>query len=346
MDGVISKQNLRVVAASLSDDAYWSHIDTSRSAHSLVTNGNGACAIHAVIGEVDAFGELFRPDARAWIGQVLAQFPRLSDVKSHCRARGVEMAHHRVSTLIADLVLEYTRGVAHSEQLLLAKTISELDVESGSNVWAGIYGALQTDGAHVRARALAKREVLDSAREHFFLQENSLSLIEPLSAILGYSEVFHEPAYWQKQDGSFYVRGTQHARPEGSAFTWGACLYDQRHEFDELRWQFMTSCDEVTHQVGIFRRYLLDIQESMSESQIAHMMDFIMKLEVLDQERVHVHALTPEILSGVWPAYVQTLQHDGYWLDTCELQLLCILADVALAIFTQQGPFAGSLICQ
>ena len=93
MDGVISKQNLRVVAASLSDDAYWSHIDTSRSAHSLVTNGNGACAIHAAIGEVTAVGELFRADARAWIGQVLAQFPRLSDVKSYCRARGVELVH-------------------------------------------------------------------------------------------------------------------------------------------------------------------------------------------------------------------------------------------------------------
>ncbi len=57
--------------------------------------------------------------------------PWLSDVKSYCRARGVEMVHHRVSTLSADLVLEYMRGVSHSEQLLLAKTISELDVEGG-----------------------------------------------------------------------------------------------------------------------------------------------------------------------------------------------------------------------
>ncbi len=115
---VISNQNLRIVAESLNDDAYWSAIDTSRPAHSLATNGNGACAIHAAIGEVNAIGELFKTDARTWIGQVLARLPQLSDVMLCCRARGLETVYDRVSTLIADLVLEYTRGVVHSEQLL------------------------------------------------------------------------------------------------------------------------------------------------------------------------------------------------------------------------------------
>ena len=220
----------------------------------IVTNDDGACAMHSIYGRPNARGELFVDRAREKAAALLQTLPERANACG-TGARQLENLH---TCLWADMVVPHLEGNGSPEASMFWKTLSEVTPAL----------ALEARACHAqrpvfeRNFAEAKRRAVVASRS-FFTAANLRSVREvacmlgyiPTTAVFSFSSgrprlletsINSEDAGAEglrscSSDG--FVKGTREALPLNEPNCKFAALFDPSPVFDGLRETFMVFGD-------------------------------------------------------------------------------------------------------
>ncbi len=325
---------LTIDRRSLDDNFYWRRVCVD-GWRSMRTRGDGACSIHAALGELTEVGELAHPRPRTWIQQILERAGSYAYVQARCARAGLGMIWEDIAaSLPNEFLLPWCAGEESTEAECFVTALSRLQPE----LLATCLNAVQHTEARVASHARAKAEVISQAR-NFFTRQNELTYIESLALMLGHVPgEFHSPPYFLNGAGDPLVVGTQQSFPDDGPHTKYEALFDPRTCFDAIRWSFIVSADPRMG-VGTFHRLLIQLlehDESLNEGLVLQLVDFLDAVRACGSQDLP-DALPPDLIQLAWPSYVAALQDQAYWLSAAELTLLCCLDNVSVAVFESDG---------
>ena len=225
------RRGLQINAASLDNSAALRTF-LHHSFVSLHTQMDGACSIHALLGQADATRVLTHPDPREWIRSTLHRAGCFNDIAVACRAAGHEQAWIDViSSIGSELLIPCLRGDVSEESACFVDCLRRLNPDLLTEAMA----VMHVTEERKSARALAKANVLRLAMV-FFSRGREANLVRPLATTLGLLPGdFHEPVVSQQRDGRSMVAGSNLSFPSDGPLTEFQAFLDRRSCFDGVR---------------------------------------------------------------------------------------------------------------
>ena len=307
---------------------------------SAKTNGDGACAMHAVFGIPSASSELFLSDARKNAICALRTLP--------AAANGNVTAKHLYESLLTniwvDFAVPYITGEPSAESRAFWSSLENISpalaVEARS--FYHTRSALEDCKFRMKAEALLRSRCLftadhESLHVRGFAQKlNYLPSELEVHVVAGQVRVSKadlqrdgkceglQPAHGS--DG--FIRGTRVAFPDDGPSCKYEALFDQRPVFDALREAFMTFTLGRSPQpfFNLARDSLVDK---------CH-------LPFLSCLAAWVECPTPlsepqDFGTRCWEAYMDCISDDNFYLSIDELIAICLVESVNVAVFEEEG---------
>jgi hypothetical protein len=303
----------------------------------LCTNGDGACGLHAFFGkpvQTHAGGyELFAPGCRAvaaaHLGQPLEELEMRADI-SNCV--------HAIKTNFWDeFVVPYLNGDRTYESDSFWACLDRINPDLAQEATTVYNGNKARGNLH----DAAKERVLVSSRQ-FFQSDIEENVIRPLAVQLGYiptgcnplapnelesarlapdadeNEFLKEASIFE--GGVLKVKGTQRPWPTIGPPSKYAALFDDRSEFDSLRFSFLVHGDgqqTIASFVMNLRGIIHDALGNLSQENLGHSCSFL-QLAVNWQNTASPTQEPPDFARRAWSAYAKCVQNPLYYFSPQE----------------------------
>ena len=324
-----------------------------------VTNGNGACGLHAIFGEPSTRGELYKEGARRLAATLLCSNPQA------LQQAGVEQRY--ITSIGQSFWNEFVKptlkeepSARGGESLLFWRTLQKMlpDLAQECQACYIEYGK--------RAETLADtRRAVTTASQRFFTLEMEECFVRPLATGRGFLPQSIEmprlgdsryiahllqpnpdnsewlgPAF----DEAGYIRASQPREmfPSEGPLCKYMALFQASSAYDGLRQAFIEGADASCHESkellgGIIQRVLEDAL--VPDEFATQALDFSDKLNAYQhvyQQFQHVSEVPPDFATRAWPIYLDCVKQPGYYCSIDELMAMCNCAHVNVILFQKK----------
>ena len=319
------------------------------------TCGDGACALHSVFGHPDANRGLFATRARFVAKELMGPtMVEASKKGGRCDVAAIG------ASFWGDFIRPYFDKAGGAEARIFVKSLATHSPE----LWSEVMKSWQLEREHSRNIGLARAKRREESRS-FFSKENEALLVRPVAMRLGYlpslkdvlvmardeldqtitqqgeaSSSFLHEAYVIDNKGVRRVRGTQKTFPDSGPSCKYTALFDDRECFDALREAFLVEASPHMT-TDTFRQTLGDIlgEERFSEPDHEHIygpaLNFLDCVNALQPTFDAPSPVPHDFAARAWPAYLDALCNDEYYLSVDELLVICRCAERNVVILKQ-----------
>ena len=321
----------------------------ARELRSLRTNGDGACAMHALFGVPCDFSgrqELFLHNAReravALLGPSLEILAAREDIVGAVRDLKTSLWHEFVvSHLNGAPSQESTLFWSSMERLVPHMCVEARNVFNENRAITPVYEAQQQAAIH------ASRQYFHCGFEAMIVRPvavllgyipagvNVLSLSEDHREALAEEYTFLEECFYYR-GGRKHVRGTQEIFPDDGPTCKYSALFDQRPEFDAIRAAFFAAERDVLVFLQKLESVIENWMDNWSEEAVLRTFTF------RDAIAAFAHSAVPlgepaNFAERAWAAYLDSVKASSYYFSVSEMIIIASNARQNVAFFLANG---------
>ena len=317
---------------------------------SLKTMDDGACAVHAVLGDINNDACVKYRDPREWVRSILKHFETVEDCKTTLKDHveefeAEEMMQRALSVIEHELLEELLKFNPSKEAECLRDCIFHNNEESILEELRQTRENYEKSCIDLDQKKLELKMQLRSLFTHpsSKMIMKSIAEKEDLLRPDGTGE-FDSESFYYSQD-VMMVKCTQKPWPEDTpVLSKYEVLFEPAPVFDGLRRSFVDSIKNKHGNHVKFQDYLNDALGTMVDvGSLVHVLQPV--YETLDELNKFVLPSPIPDNSGrrLWKCYVEAQYKEEYWFSVDELKLLCVLGGRSETFSLYRIEFSGCM---